>query len=400
MSRPLGDLDVPPRMYVRVMQRIVEAVETLVHALGDFDPGYVSGSEAVEVVEALTRGEKVCAAARARAAARVEECGAHRVRGHGSGAQWLARTMGTSPRQAAASIEAAKAIEGLEATRQAFAAGRISEAQAAEVAKAAAVDPSAEADLLRTAEWEDWRGLKEQVRRVRLNAEVDRDALHERQQRAREFHHWVDDEGMVAGRFRLPPEVGVPLVHRIDAQTDREYRQAWRQGGRESRGAYAADALVKLLSGPGAGSAPRADLVVVVDLDALRRGHTHDGERCQIPGVGPLPVRVARRIADEAFLKAVLVEGCEIRKVKHFGRHIPAEMRTALELGPSPDLDGATCVEEGCARRHGLEWDHDEPLAHRGPTAYHNLRPRCRPHHRDKTQRDAQAGLIFGPDPP
>lgn len=86
--------------------------------------------------------------------------------------------------------------------------------------------------------------------------------------------------------------------------------------------------------------------------------------------------------------------------MKHFGRRIPAEVRTAPELGPAPDLDGATCVEEGCGRRHRLEWDHDDPLAHRGPTSFDNLRARCRPHHHDKTLRDRQAGLIFGPDPP
>ncbi|MDQ4130271.1 MAG: HNH endonuclease [Actinomycetota bacterium] len=378
------------------MERIVEVVEVverLTQALGDFDPAEVSGSEAVELVEVLARGEKVCAAARARAAARAEDCGAYRARGHHSGAQWLAKTLGTSPREAATSIETARAVASLAATREAFAAGRISEAQAVEVAKAAAVDPSAEAELIATAEQADWRSLKDQVRRVRLNAEVDREALHERQHRSREFHHWIDDD-MVAGRFRLPSEVGVPLVNRIDAQTDREYKRVWRQGGRESRAAYGADALVSLLSGQGAASPPRAELVVVVDLDALRRGQVEDGERCHIPGVGPLPVSLARRIGSDAFLKGVLVDGCEIKKVKHFGRRLRAELRTALELGPAPELDGVVCVEEGCGRRQGLEWDHVEPLGRRGPTEYRNLKPRCRPHHRDKTQRDQEGGLL------
>ncbi|MFN2556657.1 MAG: HNH endonuclease signature motif containing protein [Nitriliruptorales bacterium] len=47
-------------------------------------------------------------------------------------------------------------------------------------------------------------------------------------------------------------------------------------------------------------------------------------------------------------------------------------------------------MEEGCGRRDGLEWDHKKPLAHRGPTAYRNLEPRCRPHHREKTEREAK----------
>ncbi len=302
--------------------------------------------------------------------------------------------MGTSPGRASAAIETAKAVEGLAATREVFAAGRISEAQAAQIARATTVDPSAEAGLLEVAEHADWRSLKDRARRVRLNAEVNREALHERQHRAREFHHWVDDEGMVAGRFRLPPEVGVPLVNRIDNQTEREYRRAWQQGGRESRAAYGADALVRILSQIDGDSPTRSELVVVIDLDALQRGHAHDGECSHIPGVGPLPVSVARRITSDAFLKGVLVDGCEIKKVKHFGRHIPAEVRTALELGSIPEMDGAICVEEGCGRREGLEWDHVEPLARGGLTAYRNLEPRCRPHHRDKSQRDLQTRLL------
>ncbi len=297
------------------MNKIADAAEALKQALADCDPTSLSGSEALELVQTLAGVEKVCGALRARAAARVEESGAYRSMGHRSGAQWLAKIVGTSPRQAASSIETAKAIEGLAATREAFVAGRISEAQALEIAKAAKTDPSAENGLIETAEQADWRSLKDRARRVRLDAEVDREALHQRQHRARQFTHWVDEEGMVSGHFRLPPEVGVPLVNRIDMQTDREYKRAWRHGGREPRAVYAADALVSLLSGQGSGRALRADLVVVVDLDALQRGHTHEGELCQIPGVGPLPVSVARRIAADAFLKAVVIDGCEIKKV-------------------------------------------------------------------------------------
>ena len=55
-----------------------------------------------------------------------------------------------------------------------------------------------------------------------------------------------------------------------------------------------------------------------------------------------------------------------------------------------------TCCEEGCGRRHHLEWDHVDPVANKGPTAYKNLRPRCWPHHREKTEQDRRAGLLDG----
>ena len=64
---------------------------------------------------------------------------------------------------------------------------------------------------------------------------MDRDALHAEQQRVRSVQHWVDGLGMVAGRFRLPPEVGVPFVNRLDVETDRLRRAARRDGNTEAR---------------------------------------------------------------------------------------------------------------------------------------------------------------------
>ena len=89
------------------------------------------------------------------------------------------------------------------------------------------------------------------------------------------------------------------------------------------------------------------DLVAVCDLRSYRRGHTHPGEVCHIIGGGPIPVSVVREIAKDAFLKVAFHDGVEIRKVTHFGRHRPAELRTALELGAPPDFAGVTCCEAG-----------------------------------------------------
>jgi hypothetical protein len=103
-------------------------------------------------------------------------------------------------------------------------------------------------------------------------------------------------------------------------------------------------------------------------------------------------------------LKAVVHDGVRIEVVAHFGRHINAELRTALELGAAPDFNGVTCIDAGCDRRYHLQWDHLNPVANRGPTSYENLKPRCWPHHQEKTARDRKAGLLRaagkGPDPP
>ncbi len=134
--------------------------------------------------------------------------------------------------------------------------------------------------------------------------------------------------------------------------------------------------------------------MLICDINAYRRGHAHPGEVSHILGGGPLPVERVRELSEDAFIKAVLHDGEAIATVKHFGRHIKAELRTALELGAPPGFAGTVCAELGCGRRYGLEWDHVDPLANHGPTSYTNLQPRCWPHHREKTERDREAGRL------
>ena len=204
---------------------------------------------------------------------------------------------------------------------------------------------------------------------------------------------------MVRFAGALPPDVGVALFHRLEAEAQRRRAAAHRAGTDEPFPAHAADALVAMLSGQGKQSATRADLVLVCELPAYRRGHAHPGEACHIVDGGPLPVERLKELSEDAFIKAVLHDGVEVRTVKHFGRHISAEVRTALELGAPPAFLGAECVELGCGQRYGLEFDHVDPLAHGGPTCLDNLEPRCWDCHHEKTERDRKAGLLGGPPP-
>jgi hypothetical protein len=51
--------------------------------------------------------------------------------------------------------------------------------------------------------------------------------------------------------------------------------------------------------------------------------------------------------------RAALHDGVAIQTVKRFGRHLPAELRTALDLGPVPDFTGRQCAD--CGQRWGLD---------------------------------------------
>jgi hypothetical protein len=198
----------------------------------------------------------------------------------------------------------------------------------------------------------------------------------------------------------LQPHVGTPLVARAEAEAERIARGA-RTGSskkdREPFERYLADAYAALLAGGGRGRARRPELVVVVSHEVATRGWTEvrEGELCKIPGVGPVPPEVAKEIAEDAFLSAVLYDGVDLRHFARWSRGIPVEVRVALELGPPPSFDGVACVD--CGRRFRTQFDHVEPHSNFGPVSTININPLCWTCHGDKTARDRRAGKLGPP---
>lgn len=369
-------------------------VEQLVEVLKHVDPALLSGADCAALAERLAVAEKACAGLRARAAIRAAECGAHRRLGYAQPADWLAKLSGSSVGEARAALETAVVLPSVPEVGQALADGELSLAEAREIARTEGDRPGSAAVLVDIARRRGLRAVRDEGRRMRL-ASANPAALHRGQHAAREFRHWRDEMGMVCFRGALPPETGVPLVNGLDAECHRVRRAARREGSTEPWEAHAADALVRLFEGKGKGRGRSADVVVVVDLRAWRRGERAEGEPCHLLGGGPIPVEVAKELSRDAFVKAVVHDGVEITRVRHFGRHIPAELRTALDLGPPPEFDGVECAD-GCGRRYGLEWDHVDPVANGGPTSFANLAPRCFSCHGEKTERDRRVGLLGG----
>jgi hypothetical protein len=131
-------------------------------------------------------------------------------------------------------------------------------------------------------------------------------------------------------------------------------------------------------------------VVFVIDLRTYRTGEQHDETVCHIVGGGPVAPSVVREAARDAFLKAVLHDGVDIKTVAHFGRYIPAELRTALDLGPPP-FEGKECVD--CGQTFRLQWDHDTPVVAGGVTSAENGKPRCYGCHAKKSDAERAAGL-------
>ncbi len=387
----------------------VELVRALRAALVSFDPGVHSGEDCAVLVEELGAVELISAIARVRAAVKAGECGAHRERGFADVSDWMARATGSTAGSARTALETAAALESQPEAKAALEAGELSFAQARELVKTEAALPGSTVGLLDVAKRESLRTLRDEARERRVRA-IDPEDLHRRQHAAQTFRHWRTALGNVGFAGELPPEFGTPIVNRIDAETDRLWRKARRESNgellndhgatagdvRPNRAVLTAQAVVRLVETGGKGKARQADLVIVCDLEAYRRGHALDGEACHIVGGGPIPVSLARELGRDAFLKAVLHSGTEIITVAHFGRKTSAVLRTALTLGAPPAFDGIRCSASGCDRQHYLEQDHIDPVNNGGLTAFGNMQPLCWVHHVRKTEQDRKAGRIRG----
>jgi hypothetical protein len=316
---------------------------------------------------------------------RVAETQVWASEGDRSAAHWLARTTGSTVGAAVATVETARRLEELSATEDALRSGRLSAPQVEELASAAAADPTAEMQLLETAEREGIQGLREQCRRVKAAATTDELDRYEQIRRSRYLRHWSDRDGAFRLDARLTPDAGATVLAALEPHREAIFREARAAGRREGFGAYEADALVALAEAkaPKASgkSGHRAAVQVRVDHAAFVRGHVQEGEVCEIPGIGPIPVATARALADDAVLSAVVTHGTDVQSIARIDRTIPAKLRTALEARDP------ICVVEGCDARHDLEIDHVVPFAEGGPTSLPNLARLCRWHHYLKTHR-------------
>jgi hypothetical protein len=333
------------------------------------------------LVEAFGEIERLGAAGKALAARQVVATGSwKKVGAHRDAADWLAATTGATVGQARATLDTAVRLEALPSTEAALRAGALSSAQADAIADAASVDPHAEQALLEHAQHDGVRGLRTECARVKAAACVDELARYERIRNARSLRSWTDPDGTGRIDIRGPVDATARVLAAI-GPFEKELFDAARDDGREERSdALAFDALVALANAPTGDerTAPDTTAVVRIDHAALGRGYTEAGEVCEIVGGGPIPVAVAQQLLDDAFLKAVVVNGTDVLAVSHLGRTIPARLRTAVEE------QYLECCIAGCHVTRNLEIDHNQPIEEHGPTARWNLNRLCSHHHHHK----------------
>jgi hypothetical protein len=339
--------------------------------LASVDPTAMHATDAVAVLAAANAIEQRAASLKILVADRAADAGTWARAGHRSPEAWLSQTTGTSYGDAAATLGASAKLSELPSIGAAVRRGELSAPQVQQVA--AAATPENEQRLLDAAARENVDRLRKTCARemARTRSVAEEQARHDRIHRARFHRSWTDAEGAYCYEGRTTAAIGARIEAAIAAGADQVFKHAWAEGRRESAAAYRADALAMLLDEGGA----KVDTTVVIRADAGRLAG--DDGACEM-ATGPVPVHEAvGAILAGAFVKVVLRDGVDVTRVAHAGRHIPAEVKTAVY-----ERDDFTCVRPGCGARQRLEVHHYlVDFAKGGATAYWNLATVCSQDH-------------------
>ena len=356
---------------------VLAAIRSLV---AGFEVDGLDAHEAAQVVERCAEGERLLAALRGLAAATLQDKALWRREGFRSVAAWMASKTGTAVGPAIATMEMVSLLADLPVVAEAFRSGRLSEAQAREIAAVTSEVPGAEAQLVEAAGKLTLRGLQEECRRVEAAAAVDEDDRYRQVHRSRRIRAWVDRHNVGRLSARMTPDELARVMSEIDRRCGDIVAGAIRGRWFESWEAHRADALVEMALPDGDVPAGPVSVVhVVVDYEALMRGHTVPGERCEIPGIGPIPVTLARQMSEDCILKVLLTKGVDVVAVAHGGYTIPAHLRTAL------DVRDPKCIVPGCDGRRRLQKDHRNAFGRTRVTRLEDLAHLCPFHHYLKT---------------
>jgi len=391
-----GSVEVPP------VAEVSGAVEVLSAFVAGFEPARFSGTDAETLVGLFTRASRLCEAGKALSAKRAADANRHEASGFKTPSLWLASVTGDSVGDAMDTLDLATTMEHHPGVEDSCRRGKLSKARAKAVGEAVRANPDAEGELLDAAEGpETLRQVKERCSyaKARARRAEDDDARYRALHRSRALRTWVDGtDGAFRLDARLTPDAGARVRAAIEAEERAVFEAARRAGETEPAAAYACDALVALVTGRptprgtttdgttttdqrATTGAPRRDAITLrVDLDALLRGDLGDGQVCEIPGVGPVPLSLATDLLGEAICHLVITDGCDVTTTCGLGRNVPVALQRALrERDP-------VCVVPGCDQPRGIEIDHRViDFKDDGPTMLWNLARLCVHHHRLRT---------------
>ncbi len=324
---------------------------------------------------------------------------------------FVAWRCGITSREAREFLRVAEALQGLPATRAAFARGELTFSKVRALTRVAT--GSSEEGLLELAGALTASQLERALRAFRRVAAEDAREAHELEY----VDYYVDDEGTLFLQARLAAEDGTMLIKALEAARERvlDRRRVERAaaasdppaeaeaeaavGGasfdppRRARVEALLDLAAASLAAVGEPCRERARVVVHVDAAALCR----DGRGRSELEDGPLvSTETVRRLGCDADVVAQIERDGLPLSVGRSRRTVPPALRRLLEA-----RDGHTCCFPGCERRRHLQAHHRRHWAQGGETSLENLVLLCYQHHRVvheggyTVEDDPEAGFRF-----
>ena len=120
---------------------VVAAVEAVREAAAGADPDALDGAGALRLFQAGEEIERLGAAIKVLAAGRLDETRAWKREGDRTAAHFVARTTGTTVKQAVDTLQMARRVDRHGAIAESMRAGELSTVQAGAIAEACAADP-------------------------------------------------------------------------------------------------------------------------------------------------------------------------------------------------------------------------------------------------------------------
>jgi hypothetical protein len=337
-------------------------------------------AQATELLRDAAAVERRAGVLKTLVARRAAEGDAWAAQGHSSAESWLGDEMGSGFGAARATLNASEKLNELPGLNDAARSGDLSEEQLKQLSDAATADN--EQDLLAQARRGNTDQLRKACKRAKASARSNEDEQprHDRAHRGRFHRSWIDHEGAFRYEGKTTAIDGARFDAAVAAMANDVFKEAWKEGRRESSAAYKLDALLRLVLGSGGAGAgdergggtrtAGSNTEVVIRVDAARLA---GGEgMCETTSTGAIPVDEAiGAILAGAFTKIVLMDGVDVSKVAHVGRHIPATLKTAVM-----ERDGYACVHcgsTGCLEIHHYRVEYSKG----GKTEYWNLVTVC-----------------------
>ena len=172
--------------------QIHDVVQGLEKANANLEADLLPVESARELFDEYAKVKKLAAYGEAMLASRIDDAAA------------VARATGTSMGVAKRTVETGVALKDAPEVGDALACGEVSLDQAAQITKAEQAKPGSAGELLKVAKEESFHVLRDQARRVKLEAEQ-HTGLGERQRQARSARSYNDDLGMVDIHLRFQP---------------------------------------------------------------------------------------------------------------------------------------------------------------------------------------------------